>query len=79
MDSVQFLFDGDRLKPEQTPEEVSSTTLSVSLDFSLLQLEMEDGDSIDVFDVMVKPVNNDKVHNDIVLKPRLPLRTKCIT
>ena len=31
MNSLQFLFDGDRLQPDQTPQD----------------LEMEDGDSID--------------------------------
>ena len=61
--SIAFLFDGRRLRAEQTPEEVSlslsrvfaasslwvcgAEKLLTILSFSCFQLEMEDGDEID--------------------------------
>ena len=56
--SLQFLFDGDRVGENQTPEEVcghepQQHRVSHLVLCYVMQLEMEDGDSIDA---MVKQV-----------------------
>ena len=51
MNTIRFMFDGNHLGPETTPAEVSSTSSSTehSLIFLFCQLEMEDDDTIEVF------------------------------
>ncbi|KAL6140181.1 hypothetical protein ACLB2K_058482 [Fragaria x ananassa] len=45
LNSIAFLFDGRRLRAEQTPDEVRLSSLLCVLE--LCRLEMEDGDEID--------------------------------
>ena len=52
MSTIRFVFDGNSVGPDNTPNEVSvhkCPVSSIKIDSMYLQLEMEDDDTIEVF------------------------------